>query len=235
MTHDNKSERINKYLADRGLATRRGADELIARGKVRINGKKAKLGDRVHETDTVEIKNEKQEKKLVYYAYNKPVGVNTVGKQAGEKEIKDVIQFPFRVFPLGRLDKESKGLLIITNDGRITKKLLDPAYHHEKEYVVEVNKPIDHLFMVRLRDGVPLGRGEITQKAKVRKLDPKTFEIILTEGKNRQIRRMCKALNYEVRTLTRIRIMNILLGKLKPNTYREITGAELTKFLNAVL
>ncbi|MEZ4103639.1 MAG: pseudouridine synthase [Candidatus Paceibacterota bacterium] len=238
MTHDKNKKtkdsiRINKYLADQGITTRRGADKLISVGKVLINGKRAKLGDVVNEGDDVSLKGVKEEK-LVYYAYNKPVGVTTVGKQEGEEEIKDIIQFPFRVFPLGRLDKDSSGLLIVTNDGRITKKLLDGKYNHEKEYVVEVNKPIEHNFMVRLRDGVSLGR-ETTKKAKVRKLDKYTFEIILTEGKNRQIRRMCASFNYDVRALERIRIMNIELGKIASNTYREIKGKELEDFLKKVL
>lgn len=235
MTPDNKHKgtRINKYLADKGIATRRGADKLVSLGKVLINGKRAKLGDVVHQGDSVTLKGVKEEK-LVYYAYNKPVGVTTVGKQEGEEEIKDIIQFPFRVFPLGRLDKDSSGLLIITNDGRITEKLLSGAYNHEKEYVVTVNHAIEHMFMVKLRDGVRLGK-EMTKKAKVRKLDSHTFEIIITEGKNRQIRRMCASLNYQVKSLQRVRIMNILLGKLRPNTYREIKGKELEDFLKEVL
>lgn len=228
-----ESTRINKYLADMGIATRRSADTLIESGKILINGKKAKVGDRVFSDDKVEVKGLK-EQKLVYYAYNKPVGVTTVGKQEGEKEIKDIIQFPFRVFPVGRIDKDSEGLVIMTNDGRITKKLLDPKYDHEKEYLVQVNKPIEHNFMVRLRDGVKLGR-EMTKKAKVRKVDTKTLEIVITEGKNRQIRRMCASFNYDVRGLKRVRIMNIELGKLAPNTYREIKGAELEELLEEVL
>lgn len=225
--------RINKYLADKGIATRRKADELVSQGKILINGKVAKLGDQVWEDDKVEVKGMKEEK-LVYYAYNKPVGVTTIGKQPGEEEIKDITQFPIKVFPVGRLDKDSSGLLIMTNDGRITKKLLDPKYDHEKEYIVEVNHPIEHTFMVRLRDGVKLGK-EITKKAKVRKIDKYTLEIIITEGKNRQIRRMCASFNYDVRSLKRIRVMNIELGKLKSNYYREIKGKELEEFLDAVL
>ncbi|MDQ5953008.1 MAG: rRNA pseudouridine2604 synthase [Patescibacteria group bacterium] len=225
--------RINKYLADKGIATRRKADELVSQGKILINGKVAKLGDQVWEDDKVEVKGMKEEK-LVYYAYNKPVGVTTIGKQPGEEEIKDITQFPIKVFPVGRLDKDSSGLLIMTNDGRITKKLLDPKYDHEKEYIVEVNHPIEHTFMVRLRDGVKLGK-EITKKAKVRKIDKYTLEIIITEGKNRQIRRMCASFNYDVRSLKRIRVMNIELGKLKSNYYREIKGKELEEFLKKVL
>jgi len=227
------SVRINKHLADIGIATRRGADKLISLGKILLNGHRAKLGDVVKDGDKVELKGVKEEK-MVYYAYNKPVGVTTVGKQEGEEEIKDIIQFPFRVFPLGRLDKDSSGLIIITNDGRITKKLLDGKYNHEKEYIVEVNHAIEHNFMVKLRDGVRLG-GEMTKKAKVRKIDKKTFEIIITEGKNRQIRRMCASLNYQVRDLKRVRIINIELGKLRPNEYREIKGEELEVFLKEVL
>ena len=235
MTQSKKPEstRINKHLADIGVATRRSADDLISSGKILINGKKAKLGDRVYPDDKVEVKGTK-EQKLVYYAYNKPVGVTTVGKQEGEEEIKDVMQFPFRVFPVGRLDKDSGGLIIMTNDGRITKKLLDPKYDHEKEYQVEVNHPIEHVFMVRLRDGVKLGK-VMTKKAKVRKIDKYNLEIVITEGKNRQVRRMCSSFNYEVKSLKRVRIMNIELGMLHPNTYREIKDDELDDFLAEVL
>jgi len=237
MTQNKKPKdniRVNKYLADKGLATRRSADELIKSGKVFINDKKAKLGDVVGQKDKVEIKNQ-EEQKFFYYAYHKPVGVVTVGAQRDEKEIKDVAKFPEPVFPVGRLDKDSSGLIIMTNDGRITKKLLDSKWGHEKEYVVEVNKPVDHLFMVRLRDGVKLGRGEKTKKAKVRKIEGRTFEIIITEGKNRQIRRMCSAFNYEVRKLTRVRVLNITLEKLKPKQFRQIKGKELEDFLKEVL
>jgi 23S rRNA pseudouridine2604 synthase len=233
-----KGVRINKYLADMGISTRRGADSLINSGKILINGKPAKLGDRVEETDKVSVKAGKEYERLVYYAYNKPVGVVTVGKQPGEKEIKDVAKFPSTVFPIGRLDKDSNGLLIMTNDGRITKKLLDPKYDHEKEYLVELNKRVEHLFMVRLRDGVRLGSGkniEMTKKAKVRKVGERSFEIVLKEGKNRQIRRMCKAFGYEVNKLTRVRVMNIKLGNLKTNNFRQIKGKELEDFLKNLL
>lgn len=229
-----EQSRINKYLADQGLTTRRGADDLIKAGKVKINGRIAKLGDKVSEKDKVEVSGVKTTEDFVYYAYNKPKGVTTVGKQKGEKEIKDVASFPEKVFPVGRLDKDSEGLIILTNDGRITKKLLDPKYDHEKEYVVELNKAVDHDFMVRLRDGVKLGR-EWTKKAKVRKLDRKIIEIIITEGKNRQIRRMCASFNYEVRNLKRVRIMNIHLKNLKRNQFRKLKGPELKKFLKDLI
>lgn len=230
--------RINKYLADIGVATRRGADKLIESGGVLINQKRAKVGDIVTPEDVVELKNTEDDKKLVYYAYNKPVGIVTVGAQKGEKEIKDVAGFSREVFPVGRLDKDSSGLIIVTNDGRITKKLLDSKYSHEKEYVVEVNKSVEHNFMARLRDGVTLisgGKKDKTKKAKVRKIDDKTFEIIITEGKNRQIRRMCSAFGYEVRSLKRIRIMNITLGRIKSGQWRALKGRELKDFLKEVL
>lgn len=240
-----KGIRINKYLADKGISTRRGADKLILSGEILINKKPAKLGDLVNPEDIVEIKSNSPKQNLVYYAYNKPAGINTIGKQKGglpdngrEKEIKDVAKFPTEVFPIGRLDKDSEGLIIMTNDGRITQKLLDPKYEHEKEYVVKVNKPIDHNFMVRLRDGVTLfssGKKEKTKKAKVRKIENNIFEIVITEGKNRQIRRMCAAFNYEVKKLTRIRVMNIKLGKLKPKQWRQLKGKELKDFLKEVL
>lgn len=221
--------RINKYVAQKGFSTRRGADELIAAGKVLLNGKKAKLGDQVHEGDSVTLADFSQ-KKYVYYAYYKPAGIITVGKEPGTKSIADVIKFPEKVFPLGRLDKESEGLIIMTNDGRLSDKLLNPASEHEKEYQVVVDRPITHEFLVKMSQRVDIGIGR-TKKSKIRRVDKKTFDIILSEGKNRQIRRMCGVLGYGVKELTRFRIMNVLLGKLKPNQYRNLTPKELKKLL----
>lgn len=217
--------RINKYLAHKNIATRRGADELISSGKVYLNGKVAQLGDQVTESDEVTLKGH-EPKDYAYYAYYKPAGVLSMGKEDGTKNIDESAKFPEKVFPLGRLDKDSEGLLIMTNDGRMTDKLLNPAFDHEKEYIVEVDREISHEFLMKISQKVDIGIGK-TKASKVRRIDKNHFEIILSEGKNRQIRRMCGVLGYGVRKLKRFRIMNILLGKIKPNQFRKIEGKEL--------
>ncbi len=223
--------RINKYLAQEKVASRREADELIRTGKVKINGKAAKLGDMVGEDDKVTFTNNK---KFVYYALNKPRGLVTHSPQKGEKGILETIKFPEKVFPLGRLDKDSRGLLILTNDGRMTDKLLNPDYEHEKKYMVEVHKPINREFIIRMGDGVKLDDGYRTKKCLVKKEASQFFSIVLTEGKKRQIRRMCSSLNYHVEDLNRVRIMNIQLGDLSEGNYRPIQKDELKKFLEAL-
>ncbi len=221
--------RINKYLKDRGESTRRGADTLIERGQVTINGKIAKLGDQVSDTDIVKINGATHAKPLVYFAYNKPAGIVTTMPQRGEKEIIKVTHFPTKVFPVGRLDKNSTGLLIMTNDGRITERLLSPDFEHEKEYVVGVDKPLTDAFLRKMAAGVEIGSAGLkykTRPAKVKGLGTKKFGIILTEGKKRQIRRMCEMLGYHVEALARIRIMNVALGDLPSGRFRELVGKE---------
>lgn len=220
--------RINKYLSEKNITTRRGADVLITEGKVFINGRKAVLGDKVTEQDKVIVEGFNP-KKYVYYAYYKPSGIATLAT-GEEKSIKDVTNFPEKVFPIGRLDKESEGLIIMTNDGRMTDKLLNPKFEHEKEYYVELDRPITHEFLVRISNRVNIGI-HITKKSLVRKKDKNSFEIILSEGKNRQIRRMCGVLGAGVKKLKRFRILNILIGKLKPGQFRELKGEELNNFL----
>ncbi len=225
--------RINKYLSLKNYSTRRGADTLIEKGLVKINGRLAVLGDKVQEKDVVEVdkKIEKETENRVYLAYNKPVGVVTNLPQNGEKSIEDVTTFPWKVFPIGRLDKDSHGLLILTNDGRITDKLLNPKYIHEKEYVVEVHKPIDAKFAEKMSKGVKLDDGYKTQPCEVDKISTRRFRIILTEGKKRQIRRMCAALGYEVTFLRRVRIMNITLDDIREGEFRKIKGEKLDELL----
>ena len=239
--------RINKYLADKKVSTRRGADELIKEKKVFINGKLAELGSQVNEDDTVEVKGAK-EKAYKYFAYNKPIGVETDSPKEG-------------LFPLGRLDKASHGLLILTNDGRITDSLLNPKYIHEKEYVVRTSNKLRSNFKAKMEAGVPIrdgntlralgvsngARNYITKPCKVKILNPARnashsdaggdfeFRVILTEGKKHQIRRMCSALFQEIADLKRERIMNIKLGNLKSGGVREINGEELKTFLNSLL
>lgn len=216
-TKEKSDIRINKYLALKNISTRKGADILIKQKKVFINGKLAILGSKVNEGDKVEIKGVK-EKKYSYFAYNKPIGVETNSPKEG-------------LFPLGRLDKNSHGLMILTDDGRITDKLLNPKYIHEKEYLVKTKEKLRSNFKQKMEAGVNI-EGYITQKCKVTILNENTFRIILTEGKKHQIRRMCANLFQEVADLKRERIMNIKLGNLKPKGLKEIKGEELTTFLN---
>jgi 23S rRNA pseudouridine2604 synthase len=221
--------RINKYLAHKGYSTRKGADELIESNKVFINGVRAVLGDKVLETDTVEVKSSKKPTSYIYYAYNKPRGVITHSAQGREKEIKEI--FPIKdVFPVGRLDKDSHGLIILTNDGRITDRLLNPVHTHEKEYVVELDKSINSRFKFLMEKGV-LIEGYTTKECQVILVNENSFRIIITEGKKHQIRRMCAALGYQIKSLKRTRVMNIELSKLKPGEHRELKGVELEEFL----
>ncbi len=212
--------RINKYLAYKKISTRRGADELIKQKKVFINGRLALLGSKVKESDTVEVKGV-EKRNYSYFAYNKPTGVETSSLEQG-------------LFPLGRLDKASHGLLILTNDGRITDQLLNPKYFHEKEYLVKTKNKLRSSFRQKVEAGVNI-EGYQTKKCKVQIIDDFTFRIILTEGKKHQIRRMCSALFQEVADLKRERIMNIKLGNLKLGAKREIKGEELSAFLEKVL
>lgn len=219
--------RINKYLADQKISTRRGADELIKSKKVFINGKLAELGSQVNETDKVEVRGAPK-KEYLYFAYNKPIGIETNSPRED-------------LFPLGRLDKNSHGLLILTNDGRITDQLLNPKYYHEKEYIVRTSNKLRSSFKKKMEAGVnieslPAGRqGYTTKPCKIKILNDFVFKIILTEGKKHQIRRMCSALFQEIADLKRERIMNIKIGNLKDGGLREIKEEELTIFLDQVL
>ena len=211
--------RINKYLADQKISTRRGADELIKKKKVFINGKLAELGSQVNENDKVEVKDTKP-KEYKYYAYHKPIGVETDSPKEG-------------LFPLGRLDKASHGLLILTNDGRITDQLLNPKYFHEKEYRVETKEKLRSSFKQKMEAGVTI-EGYQTKPCKVKIVNENTFKVVLTEGKKHQIRRMCSALFQEVSDLRRDRIMNIKLNSLHPGDYRELKGYELKELLKSL-
>jgi len=227
--------RINKYLAERGYTTRRGADALIESGKVTINNRRAVLGDKVGPHDSVAVQGFEQQE-FVYLAYNKPKGIVTHGAQGGEKEIKDLLtkrHFRIDVFPVGRLDKNSTGLIILTNDGRIVEPLLSPECTHEKEYVVTVNERIRTDFVDLMSAGVDIG-GYVTKPCMVKKIERSMFRITLTEGKNHQIKRMCDALGYTVRELKRTRIMNIRLRLLRPGSFRYLKGNELHALLEAL-
>lgn len=219
-------------MADRGIASRREADALIVAGKVKVNGKLAIVGQQVTEADEIEV-NARGAKKKVYLAYYKGRGIITHSPTTGETDIKSQLSQRSDLggaVPVGRLDKDSEGLMILSNDGRITGPLLDPDARHEKEYEVTVDKPIKGRFLKQMELGVNI-EGYVTKPAKAVKKTDKTFTLTLTEGKKHQIRRMCAALGYQVKQLKRVRIMNIELGKLKPNQYRKITGKELQIFL----
>ncbi len=219
--------RINKYLASKKYCTRREADELIAGGKVQINGRRAQLGDKVQETDDVKVTF--KPRTFRYFAYNKPRGVVTHSAQGEEeKEILDLI--PEKgVHPVGRLDKDSFGLIILTDDGRLTDALLNPDHEHEKEYEVKTLTPVPRFFKGKMEAGVDIG-GYTTKPCTIDMYDDSHFSITITEGKKHQIRRMCGALGQSAVELKRKRILNISLGKLKSGAYRAIEGKELADF-----
>lgn len=228
---DTDGIRINKYLASQGISTRRDADKLIEAGKVRLNGRRAILGDKVKEGDKVEV-SKKLNHDFVYYAYHKPRGIITHSPQEGEKDITSSI--PLKgIFPIGRLDKDSEGLIILTNDGRITDRLLNPKYDHEKEYTVKTRVPVKEFQLKAMEKGMEL-EGIETRPCKTKLLGEKAFAITISEGQKHQIRRMCDALSLPIESLKRVRVMNIQLGKLTPNDYREIKGDELKKFLTSL-
>ncbi|MES3004763.1 MAG: pseudouridine synthase [Patescibacteria group bacterium] len=234
VNNDTYPMRVNKYLAHRGIATRTGADELIKSSKVLINGILAKLGDKVTEKDKVEVRGVHQKKNYIYLAYNKPRGIVSTNPQRDEKGILENIKTKTKVFPVGRLDKDSHGLIILTNDGRITDRLLNPANEHEKEYIVEVDRKFTPAFQKHMEEGVDIGDPEPTKPAQFKKLKEDRFKIILKEGRNRQIRRMTEKLGYTVRDLQRVRVQNIELGKIPQNSYVEITGEDRTQFLKSL-
>lgn len=226
-------ERINKYLSSHGVCSRREADRLVAEGRVLVDGKTAVMGEMVDDSNTIcidgrQISSASPEQIII--AFNKPVGIVCTTKDRHNKNnIVDYIRYPERIYPVGRLDKESDGLILLTNDGDMMDRILRSVNGHEKEYIVSVNRPIDDTFIKRMSEGIYLEELErTTKKCVVRKVSDRTFRIILTQGLNRQIRRMCDALGYKVTKLTRIRIMNIELGELAVGQYRELTESEVT-------
>jgi len=230
--------RINKYLAHKGYATRKGADELIERKKVQINGRTAQLGDKVEEDDEVTVRPNKKPTTYTYLAYNKPRGLATHASLKSEEDIMSSLKNNELVkgkslFPVGRLDKDSHGLIILTNDGRITDRLLNPEKDHEKEYRVRVQENLRPSFAEHLSKGVDIGDYQ-TKPCKVDVEGERVFRITLGEGKRHQIRRMVAALHNDVIDLTRIRIMNIRLANLAEGGARKIDGEELEKFLTSL-
>ncbi len=221
-------KRLNKTISETGYCSRRVADKLIEQGKVSVNGTIASLGVKVTKNDEIKIEGKIITKKVenIYLAFNKPVGITCTTDTKIRDNIISFIKYPERIFPVGRLDKLSEGLIFMTNDGDIVNKILRTKNNHEKEYTVTVHKKITQTFIHKISNGVPV-LGAVTKKCTVKKINDYTFNIILTQGLNRQIRRMCSYLNYEVKTLKRIRIMNIFLSNLKVGKYRHFTQKEL--------
>lgn len=228
-------KRLNKFIGETGFCSRREADKYIEEGLVTINGVVPELGTKVAPTDEVRIDGKlirENNKKPVYLAFNKPAGIECTTNQEVQDNIVDYINYPERIFPIGRLDKASEGLIFMTNDGDIVNKILRARNNHEKEYTVTVNRPITDRFIERMGNGVPI-LDTVTRKCKVEQISKYTFKIILTQGLNRQIRRMCEYLGYEVTALKRIRIINISLD-LPVGRYRDLTDAEI-KELNQLI
>lgn len=221
-------KRLNKAIAESGYTSRRGADKLIDEGAVQVNGKPAELGTKVGENDVITVHGKPITKTVepVYLAFNKPMGIECTTDTKVRRNIITYINYPERIFPIGRLDKPSEGLIFLTNDGDIVNKILRSRNNHEKEYIVVVNKRITPEFLHTMRNGIPI-LDTVTKKCVVEEIDPKCFRIILTQGLNRQIRRMCEYCGYEVRKLKRIRIMNVELDNLPKGQYRHLTKREL--------
>lgn len=222
--------RLNKYISETGFCSRREADKLIEQGRVKIDGVKASTGMKVSKGQSVFIDGKplKVENELVYIALNKPVGITCTTESKIKGNIVDFINHEKRIFPIGRLDKDSQGLIFMTNDGDIVNKILRAGNNHEKEYIVTVNKTITDEFIKGMSNGVPI-LGTVTKKCLVKKESKNSFKIILTQGLNRQIRRMCEYFGYEVKKLERIRIMNVSLGNLKIGSWRYLTKKELAE------
>jgi 23S rRNA pseudouridine2604 synthase len=226
---DQKQTRINKYLSEVGYCSRRAADKLIEQGRITINGKIPEMGTKIVPGDEVRVDGElisEPKERPVYLAFNKPVGIVCTTDTRVEKDnIIDFINYPKRIFPIGRLDKPSEGLIFLTNDGDIVNKILRARNHHEKEYLVTVDKPITKKFLAEMANGVPI-LDTVTRKCDVEEIDKYQFKIILTQGLNRQIRRMCEYLGYRVKKLKRIRIMNVKLD-IPLGKWRDLTAKEL--------
>ena len=224
--------RLNKYISETGVCSRREADKWIEAGRVTLNGQPATLGTQVAVGDEVRVDGESigVKKKQVYIALNKPVGIICTTEAHIEDNIIDHVGFPERIFPVGRLDRDSEGLILLTNNGDIVNEILRSENNHEKEYLVTVDRPITDLSLRMLAGGVKI-MGELTKPSKVARVNAQSFRIILTQGLNRQIRRMCSALGYKAQRLQRVRIMNIHLGNLRPGQWRHLTAAELAGLL----
>ena len=224
--------RLNKFMSDAGFCSRREADRFIEQGKVTVNGQTALMGQKVSKKDIVKCsgKTISINEKMVLLAFNKPEGIECTTDKDNPDNIIDYIHYPERIYPIGRLDKNSCGLILLTNTGSLVNSINKASNYHEKEYVVRVDKPLTKAFLDKMSRGVEI-LDTVTRPCKIKAVDKCTFNIILTQGLNRQIRRMCEALGYKVRFLKRIRIMNINLGNLPEGHYRNINEAELNKLL----
>ena len=233
----NEGTRLNKYFSEIGFCSRRAADKLIEQGRVKVNNQGALIGQKVTQNDEIKVDGEIlniSKEKQIYLAFNKPVGiVCTTDTRVEKNNIIDFINYPSRIYPIGRLDKPSEGLIFLTNDGDIVNKILRARNNHEKEYIVTVNKPITTDFIFKMSQGIPI-LNTITRKCFVKQIHKKQFRIVLTQGLNRQIRRMCEHLNYRVIKLKRIRIMNITLD-IDLGKYRELTESEINSIKKLVL
>lgn len=232
IVHNDRGEeiRLNKYISETGFCSRREADKLIESGRVTINGVKALMGTKVKEGTDVRVDGKpiKKTNELVYIALNKPVGITCTTEKKIKGNIVDFVNHKERIFPIGRLDKDSQGLIFLTNDGDIVNKILRAGNNHEKEYIVKVDKDITDRFINSMSKGVKI-LGTVTKECHVEKINRNTFKIILTQGLNRQIRRMCETLGYNVIKLNRVRIMNVTLDKLPIGSWRDLTVKELKK------
>lgn len=223
-----EEERINKYISERGICSRRKADEIIKSGRVSVNGKKAEIGEKVLEGDEVRVDGKlvSEPEKRVYIALNKPRGIICTTDKRVRDNIVDYINYPERIFPVGRLDVASEGLIILTNDGDIVNKILRSKNNHEKEYIVTVNKEITEEFLRKMSNGVKI-LGTVTKKCSIKKESKFVFRIVLTQGLNRQVRRMCETLEYNVTKLKRVRIMNIKADNIPYGKWRYLTDKEI--------
>ncbi len=220
--------RLNKYLSDAGVCSRRQADRMVEEGRILVDGRPAVLGQKVNEDQEITVDGRPvavQDKKVVL-AYNKPIGIVCTAEKREKDNIIQAISYPIRIYPVGRLDKDSEGLILLTNDGDLMNEILKAANQHEKEYIVRVNRPVTNHFLKEMSQGVDIGDA-VTAPCRLEKTGLKSFRIILTQGLNRQIRRMCQALDYRVTGLRRIRVMNVKIGDLPLGEYREIRGEEL--------
>lgn len=232
---ENQGKRLNKFIADSGYCSRREADRLIDEGRVRIDGRVGVLGDRIFPGMVVTVDGQplSGQGEKVYILLNKPVGVVCTADPREPMNVVDYLNYPIRIFPVGRLDKDSEGLLLLTSDGEIVNRLLRAAGGHEKEYEVVIDRPVTPEFIQKMSSGVPI-LDTVTLPCRVRRTGERSFNIILVQGLNRQIRRMCEALGCNVRSLRRIRIMNLRIGALKPGQWRMVAPDELSVLLRSL-
>ncbi|NRA79249.1 MAG: 23S rRNA pseudouridine(2604) synthase RluF [Pseudoalteromonas sp.] len=228
-------KRLNKFISETGFCSRREADKYIEEGRVTVNGNLPEMGVKVSDADDVLIDGKplKAKPKLVYIAYNKPVGITCTTERKIQSNIVKAVNYPERIFPIGRLDRPSEGLIFLTNEGDIVNKILRAGNNHEKEYVVTVDKPLNRQFVNKMANGIPI-LDTVTKKCKVKQTGSQQFTIVLTQGLNRQIRRMCEYLGYEVVTLKRTRIMNVTLKGLKVGQWRHLTEQEMAEINNSI-